>query len=261
CEEETALMDPRLIGAAITDRTKAIIPVHLYGQCADMDAINTIAREHNLLVFEDACQAHGAVYKGKRAGSLADGAAFSFYPGKNLGAYGDAGAVVTDDAELADAIRVLRDLGQSRKYEHVVIGGNERLDTLQAAVLRVKLRRLDAWNALRRQHAATYAGLLDGAVLGPSVADWADPVWHLYVVRTPARDRVRDALAEASIASGMHYPVPLHLQPALASLGHKPGDFPATEAWAESALSLPMFPELEQAELERVASAVQAAVQ
>ena len=258
--DDSYLLDPDEAAGRLTARTRAVLPVHLYGQLAPMKALSDVVGP-DVVLIEDAAQSQGASQDGRSSGSFGRAAATSFYPGKNLGAYGDAGAVVTDDAELADAIRVLRDLGQSRKYEHVVIGGNERLDTLQAAVLRVKLRRLDAWNALRRQHAATYAGLLDGAVLGPSVADWADPVWHLYVVRTPARDRVRDALAEASIASGMHYPVPLHLQPALASLGHKPGDFPATEAWAESALSLPMFPELEQAELERIASAVQAAVQ
>ena len=253
-------LDVERAADAVTARTKAIVGVDLFGHPCDADAIRQLCDARGLAFVEDAAQAHGAEYRGRRCGSLADIAAFSFYPGKNLGAYGDAGAVVTDDAKLADAIRVMRDLGQSRKYEHVVIGGNERLDTLQAAVLRVKLRRLDAWNELRRSHAAVYTELLDGAVLCPAVAEWADPVWHLYVIRTPARDRVRDALTEASIASGMHYPVPLHLQPALASLGHGPGDFPATEAWAESALSLPMFPELERDELERVASAVQTAV-
>jgi dTDP-4-amino-4,6-dideoxygalactose transaminase len=252
-------LDVERAAEAVTERTKAIVGVDLFGHPCDADAIRELCDRHGLAFVEDAAQAHGAEYRGRRCGSLADIAAFSFYPGKNLGAYGDAGAVVTDDAKLADAIRLLRDLGQSRKYEHVVIGGNERLDTVQAAVLRVKLRRLDDWNKLRRQHAAAYGELLDGSVRGPDVADWADPVWHLYVIRTPARDRVREALTEAGIASGMHYPVPLHLQPALASLGHKPGDFPATEAWAQSALSLPMFPELEQAEVERIASAVQAA--
>jgi dTDP-4-amino-4,6-dideoxygalactose transaminase len=253
-------LDVERAAEAVTPRTKAIVGVDLFGHPCDADAIRKLCDEHGLVFVEDAAQAHGAEYRGRRCGSLADIAAFSFYPGKNLGAYGDAGAVVTDDVRLADAIRVLRDLGQSRKYEHVVIGGNERLDTLQAAVLRVKLQRLDAWNELRRRHAAAYGELLNGAVKRPDVAEWADPVWHLYVIRTPVRDRVRDALSEAAIASGMHYPVPLHLQPALVSLGHRPGDFPATEAWAESALSLPMFPELEQAELERVAAAVEAAV-
>ncbi len=251
-------LDVARAAAAVTPRTKAIVGVDLFGHPCDADGLRAVCDEHGLAFVEDAAQAHGAEYKGRRCGSLADIAAFSFYPGKNLGAYGDAGAIVTDRPELADAIRVLRDLGQSRKYEHVAIGGNERLDTLHAAVLRVKLRRLDGWNELRRQHAATYGRLLADTVHTPEVAEWAAPVWHLYVIRTPARDIVRDALATAGIASGMHYPVPLHLQPALASLGHGPGDFPATEAWAEAALSLPMFPELEDGELERVAEAVRA---
>ena len=253
-------LDVELAAAAVTSRTKAIVGVDLFGHPCDADAIRAICDEHGLAFVEDAAQAHGAEYRGRRCGSLADIAAFSFYPGKNLGAYGDAGAVGTDNEQLADAIRVLRDLGQSRKYEHVAIGGNERLDTLQAAVLRVKLRRLDGWNELRRRHAAAYTELLDGVVTTPEVAAWAYPVWHLYVIRTTARDRVRDALGADAIASGMHYPVPLHLQPALASLGHRAGDFPAAEAWAETALSLPLFPELEPAEIERVAAVVEAAV-
>ena len=251
-------LDVAQLAAAVTARTKAIVGVDLFGHPCDADGIRAVCDEHGLAFVEDAAQAHGAEYKGRRCGSLADIAAFSFYPGKNLGAYGDAGAIVTDRFDLADAIRVLRDLGQSRKYEHVAIGGNERLDTIQAAVLRVKLRRLDGWNELRRRHAATYGELLGDAVRTPEVAAWAAPVWHLYVIRTPARDAVRDALTAAGSASGMHYPVPLHLQPALAKLGHTAGDFPATEAWAESALSLPMFPELESSELERIVEAVRA---
>ena len=253
-------LDVERAAAAVTSATRAIVGVDLFGHPCDADAIRALCDEHGLAFVEDAAQAHGAEYRGRRCGSLADIAAFSFYPGKNLGAYGDAGAVVTDDAERAGAIRVLRDLGQSRKYEHVAIGGNERLDTIQAAVLRVKLRRLDEWNARRRRHAASYTALLEDVVTTPEVADWADPVWHLYVIRTAVRDRARDALADAAIASGMHYPVPLHLQPALASLGHGRGDFPAAEAWAATALSLPMFPELEQSEVERVAATIAAAV-
>jgi dTDP-4-amino-4,6-dideoxygalactose transaminase len=253
-------LDVELAAAAVTSRTKAIVGVDLFGHPCDADAIRAVCDEHGLAFVEDAAQAHGAEYRGRRCGSLADIAAFSFYPGKNLGAYGDAGAIGTDNEQLADAIRVLRDLGQSRKYEHVAIGGNERLDTLQAAVLRVKLRHLDGWNRLRRGHAAAYTELLDGNVTTPEVADWANPVWHLYVIRTAARDRVRDALGAEAIASGMHYPVPLHLQPALASLGHRAGDFPVAEAWAEAALSLPLFPELAPGELERVAAVVEAAV-
>ena len=249
-------LDVELAAAAVTDRTRAIVGVDLFGHPCDADAIRAICDERGLAFVEDAAQAHGAEYRGRRCGSLADIAAFSFYPGKNLGAYGDAGAIATDDEALADAIRILRDLGQSRKYEHVAIGGNERLDTLQAAVLRVKLRRLDGWNELRRSHAAAYTELLDGGVTTPEVADWADPVWHLYVVRSPDRERIRFALGADAIASGMHYPVPLHLQPALVSLGHEPGDFPAAEAWAETGLSLPLFPELERGEIERVVKAV-----
>jgi dTDP-4-amino-4,6-dideoxygalactose transaminase len=252
-------IDVERAAAAVTERTRAIVGVDLFGHPCDADALRAICDEHGLAFVEDAAQAHGAEYRGRRCGSLADIAAFSFYPGKNLGAYGDAGAITTDNEQLADAIRLLRDLGQSRKYEHVVIGGNERLDTLQAAVLRVKLRQLDRWNELRRGHAAAYTELLDGVVTTPETAEWADPVWHLYVIRTPQRDRVRDALAAEAIASGMHYPVPLHLQPALASLGHGAGEFPAAEAWAETGLSLPLFPELERAELERVAATVEAA--
>ena len=254
-------LDVERAAAAVTPRTKAIVGVDLFGHPCDADAIRAICDANGLAFVEDAAQAHGAEYRGRRCGSLADIAAFSFYPGKNLGAYGDAGAVVTDDDELAGRIRVLRDLGQSRKYEHVAIGGNERLDTLQAAVLRVKLRRLDGWNELRRRHAASYTSLLDGAVTTPPRRRAGpNPVWHLYVIRSAARDRVRGALGDANVASGMHYPVPLHLQPALASLGHGPGAFPAAEAWAASALSLPMFPELEQDEVERVAAIVKAAV-
>jgi dTDP-4-amino-4,6-dideoxygalactose transaminase len=253
-------LDVDLAAAAVTPRTKAIVGVDLFGHPCDADAIRALCERNGLRFVEDAAQAHGAEYRGRRCGSLAEIAAFSFYPGKNLGAYGDAGVVATDIEELDAAIRVLRDLGQSRKYEHVAIGGNERLDTLQAAVLRVKLRRLDGWNELRRRHAAAYTELLDGVVVTPEVAEWAAPVWHLYVIRTEARDRVRDALAAEGIASGMHYPVPLHLQPALAPLGHAPGDFPAAEKWAETALSLPLFPELRQDELERVAAVVVEAV-
>ena len=252
-------LDVELAAAAVTNRTRAIVGVDLFGHPCDADAIRAICDDHGLAFIEDAAQAHGAEYRGRRCGSLADVAAFSFYPGKNLGAYGDAGAIATDDEGLADAIRILRDLGQSRKYEHVVIGGNERLDTLQAAVLRVKLRRLDGWNELRRSHAAAYTELLDGDVTTPEVAEWADPVWHLYVVRSADRERIRSALGADAIASGMHYPVPLHLQPALASLGHGEGDFPAAEAWARTGLSLPLFPELERAELERVVKAVREA--
>jgi dTDP-4-amino-4,6-dideoxygalactose transaminase len=254
--DEYGQIDVARAAAAITSKTKAIVGVHLFGHPCDADAINALCDEHGLVFIEDAAQAHGAGYKGGRCGSLGRIAAFSFYPGKNLGAYGDAGGIVTDDAELADRIRILRDLGQRRKYEHVAIGGNERLDTLQAAVLRVKLCHLQAWTDLRRAHAATYARLLGDSVRTPQVASWADPVWHLYVVRAENRDELRAALDEAGITTGLHYPLPLHLQPALARLGYAKGDFPVTEEWARTLLSLPMFAELTGAELERVADAV-----
>lgn len=254
--DEFGQLDVERAADAVTARTRAVVGVDLFGHPCDAGALRSLCDEHGLVFVEDAAQAHGAEYKGRRCGSLAPVAAFSFYPGKNLGAYGDAGAVVTDDEELAGRIRVLRDLGQRRKYEHVAIGGNERLDTVQAAVLRVKLRHLDRWNDARRRHAARYSELLDGAVTIPPVAPWADPVWHLYVIRASNRDEIAAALQDADIASGMHYPVPLHLQPALERLGHAAGDFPAAEAWAETMLSLPMFPELEPDEIERVADVV-----
>jgi dTDP-4-amino-4,6-dideoxygalactose transaminase len=254
--DEYGQIDVEQAAAAVTPRTKAIVGVDLYGHPCDADAIKALCDAHGLAFIEDAAQAHGAEYKGRRCGSLGDVAAFSFYPGKNLGAYGDAGGVVTNDEAIAARIRILRDLGQRKKYEHVAIGGNERLDTVHAAVLRVKLRHLDAWNAARRTHAAEYSRRLAGSVRVPEVADWANPVWHLYVIRAENRDDVRAALEEAEIASGMHYPLPLHLQPALSMLGHSAGDFPATEEWARTLLSLPMFAELTQDEVARVADAV-----
>jgi dTDP-4-amino-4,6-dideoxygalactose transaminase len=257
--DDLGQIDVEHVVPEVTDRTRAVVGVHLFGHPCDADAIDDLCRERGLVFVEDAAQAHGAEYKGRRCGSLGRIAAFSFYPGKNLGAYGDAGAVVTDDEELAARIRVARDLGQRSKYEHVAVGVNERLDTLQAAVLRVKLRHLDRWNELRREHAAAYTSLLGNAVRTPQVAPWALPVWHLYVIRAANRDDVREALAREGIASGMHYPVPLHLQPALAALGYSRGDFPAAEEWARTLLSLPLFPELERAEVERVAEVVSAA--
>ena len=255
--DESGQIDVEQVGAAVTSKTRAVVGVDLFGHPCDADALRKVCDEHGLVFVEDAAQAHGAEYRGRRCGSLGDIAAFSFYPGKNLGAYGDAGGVVTDDEEVADKIRVLRDLGQRRKYEHVALGSNERLDTLQAAVLRVKLRHLDRWNALRREHAAAYSELLREAdVRLPRAADWALPVWHLYIVRAGNRDELREALAAEQIASGMHYPIPLHLQPALSPLGYAPGDFPVTERWAADMVSLPMFPELEAGEIERIASAV-----
>ena len=254
--DELGQLDAEQAALAVTPRTKAIAGVHLYGHPCDAGAIRSLCDEHSLVFVEDAAQAHGAVYRGRPCGSLGDIAAFSFYPGKNLGAFGDAGCVTTDNAELADRIRVLRDLGQRSKYEHVALGGNERLDTIQAAVLRVKLRHLDAWTALRRAHAAAYTHLLEDAVVVPRSADWAEAVWHLYVIRAENRDEVRDALTEGGVATGLHYPLPLHLQPALAMLGHARGDFPVTEEWSRTLLSLPMFPELTALEIEHVAGIV-----
>jgi dTDP-4-amino-4,6-dideoxygalactose transaminase len=254
--DEFGQIDVAKAAEAITPRVKAIAAVDLYGHPCDADALAALCESNDLVFVEDAAQAHGAEYKERRCGSLGDLAAFSFYPGKNLGAYGDGGAVVTDDESLADQIRVLRDLGQRRKYEHVVLGGNERLDTVQAAVLRVKLRHLEAWTEQRRAHAAAYEDLLEGSVRIPRVAPWAKPVWHLYVIRAENRDELRAALESGGVATGMHYPVPLHLQPALAMLGYGKGDFPVAEEWARTLLSLPMYAELRRDEIERVSEIV-----
>jgi dTDP-4-amino-4,6-dideoxygalactose transaminase len=259
CDETTATLDVDHVAAAISERTKAVLAVHLYGQPADVDPLLELCAGRNVALVEDACQAHGARYKGRRVGGLGRIAAFSFYPAKNLGAYGDAGAVTTNDDELAERIRLLRDLGQARKYIHVVEGWNERLDTIQAAVLRVKLAHLDRWNAVRRQHAVAYASALASTGLRlPVTASWAEHVWHLYVVRAADRDALAVALAAHEIATGMHYPLPLPLQPALRRLGYKPGEFPVTESWARELLSLPMFPELEPEEIDTVAEVIAA---
>lgn len=257
CDPETYNIDAAKIEAAITPRTRAIMPVHLYGQMADMDAIRAIARKHNLLVFEDAAQAAGARYKGRMAGSLGDAAGFSFYPGKNLGAYGDGGAVTTNDAAIAEKIRLLRNIGQKVKYYHEVKGFNNRLDTMQAAVLRVKLPHLDGWNAERRHAAATYADMLDGLPLvTPTTAGYAEHIFHLYVVRVSDRESLMEYLKERGIATGLHYPIPIHLQPAYAELGYGRGDFPVTEAYAETIVSLPIFPELDDDKVAYVAGAI-----
>jgi dTDP-4-amino-4,6-dideoxygalactose transaminase len=258
-QPDTQTMDPASFAAAITSRTRAVIPVHLYGQPADMDEIVAIARRHGLFVLEDACQAHGARYRGQRVGTLGHAAAFSFYPGKNLGAYGDGGAVVTNDAQLAERVRRLRDHGAVRKYEHYDIGGTGRLDELQAAVLRVKLRYLDAWNARRAAAAAAYtAGLADTAVTPPVVRDDRTHVFHLYAVQAPRRDALRAYLAEQGIATGMHYPIPCHLQPAAREWSAGPGSLPVTERLAARTLSLPLFPEITDAQIARVVAAVRA---
>ncbi len=238
-------IDVKQIQKAITKRTKAIIPVHLFGQPADMDPIMELARQHSLYVVEDACQAHGARYKGKRTGSIGHAAAFSFYPSKNLGAYGDGGMITTNDAKIADAIRMLRNYGEKTKYMHEIIGYNRRLDTLQAAVLRVKLKYLDQWNASRRQHAAKFNALLQGSrAVAPVTAAFAEPVFHLYVIQVSERDELRKKLADRGISTGIHYPVPIHLQKAYGALGYREGMFPVTEESARRMLSLPMYAEL-----------------
>ena len=253
------LIDVDLIEAAITPRTKVIMPVHLYGQAADIEAIVAIAQRHGIKVLEDVSQAHGAAVGDRRAGTFGDLAGFSFYPGKNLGAYGDGGAICTEDAELDDRIRLLRDFGQRKKYEHLIVGDNSRLDTMQAAILRVKLARLEGWNAQRLKAAKWYDELLTAAGFAPPVRHTDQGhVYHLYVVRVAERDRVMAALAAQGIQSGIHYPVPIHLQPAYRELGIPVGAFPRTEAAAATILSLPMFPEITRTQVERVVGALRA---
>jgi dTDP-4-amino-4,6-dideoxygalactose transaminase len=261
CDPLTYTIDVTRIEAAITPRTRAILPVHLYGQPAEMDAISAIAGAHGLVVIEDACQAHGARDSGRRAGSLGDAAAFSFYPAKNLGAQGDGGIVVTDDELVAERLRRLRNYGASDKYRSESIGYNRRLDTMQAAMLRVKLARLDSWNAARRRHASQYdAALADVALSRPWTRDGVEHVWHLYVVEVPDRDGVRERLAGCGIDTGIHYPIPVHLQPAYRDLGYARGDFPVAEHCAGAILSLPMYPELPDGAAERVAAALRRCV-
>jgi dTDP-4-amino-4,6-dideoxygalactose transaminase len=256
-DPETYDMDVERVRAAITERTKAIMPVHLYGQPADMDPIGEIARQHGLYVIEDACQAHGARYKGRRVGSLGDFAAFSFYPGKNLGAYGDGGALTTNNPGLAEQVRMMRNYGQRQKYDHAFLAWNRRLDTLQAAVLRVKLRYLDDWNQARRQHAALYDELLTGVSV-PGRADYAEHVYHLYVVQTLARDELMRHLGGLRISTGIHYPIPIHRQQAYADHPQAGQRFPVSEEAAPRLLSLPMYPELRPDQIETVALAVRA---
>jgi dTDP-4-amino-4,6-dideoxygalactose transaminase len=251
-------IDPERIAAAITRNTKAIMPVHLYGQPADMDSINSIARKHGLKVIEDNAQAHGARYKEKRTGCLSDAAAVSFYPAKNLGAFGDAGAVTTDDAALADRVRTLRNYGSKKKYFNDLPGYNSRMDELQAAFLSVKLKRLDEWNARRRAVAGRYLSELrgvDGLAL-PCVPEWAEPVWHIFAVRHRRRDALQRHLEQAGIGTLIHYPVPPHLSGAYASAGYKPGDFPVAEEIAATELSLPIGPHLDPAAQDSVIAAL-----
>ncbi len=256
----TLTMDPALIERAITPRTKAILPVHLYGQPADMDPILEIARRRGLVVIEDAAQAHGAEYKGRRAGSLGHLGCFSFYPGKNLGAYGEGGAVTTNDSQYAHAVRLLRDWGAEQKYHHVLKGYNYRLEALQGAILRVKLRYLEAWTEARRSHARRYDALFAGSGFTlPGTLPDARHVYHIYAVRTAERDRLQAALQAQDIQTGIHYPIPVHLQPSYAELGYRPGDLPHSERAARETLSLPMFAELTPEQCEQVAGAARGA--
>src|SRR6266850_2138602 len=245
-DENTFTMNPDELKKALTAKTKAIIPVHLFGQPADMDPILEFARAHGLFVIEDAAQAHGAEYKGRKAGTMGDVGCFSFYPGKNLGAFGEAGGVVTNDPLINEKIRALRDHGQVRKYHHTLIGWNCRMDGIQGAVLQVKLRQLDRGNALRRQHAAEYNKAFAGleAVITPTEAEWGKHVYHVYALRVRERDAVLAHLNEAGIGCGIHYPIPVHLQEAYRGLGYGHGRFKVSEQTSNEFLSLPMYPEL-----------------
>lgn len=254
-DPRTYNMDPNKLEAAITPRTKAIIPVHLYGQPAEMDPILEIGKRHDIPVIEDAAQAHGSEYRGKRIGSLGTMACFSFYPGKNLGAYGDAGALVTNDDGLAQKVRMLRDHGRTTKYEHEISGYGYRLDGMQGAILDAKLKHLPDWNAQRRAHADHYTELLsnlDDSIVTPYEPSHVRAVYHLYVIRTRRRDELLNFLKTQNIEAGIHYPVPLHLQPVYKNLGYHHGDFPETEQAAHEILSLPLYPELAHTQMEQV---------
>jgi dTDP-4-amino-4,6-dideoxygalactose transaminase len=257
-DECTYNIDPAKIEHAITPKTKAIMVVHLYGQTADMDPINAIAQKHGLKVIEDCAQAHGARYKGRRVGSLGDAAGFSFYPGKNLGAIGDGGAVTTDDRGLHERIKVLRNYGSQIKYHNEVVGSNSRLDELQAAFLRVKLAKLDEWNEQRAIAARSYAHHLAAIaeLTLPVVPEWTEPVWHLFVVRYGRRDELQKSLTEAGVGTMIHYPIPPHLQPAYAELGYNKGDLPISEAIHTSIISLPMWPGITDGQTATVCAAI-----
>jgi dTDP-4-amino-4,6-dideoxygalactose transaminase len=256
-DPQTFLMDIAEIENKITPRTKAILPVHLYGQMVDMPAFRQIADKHGLKLIEDACQAHGAAFAGYRAGSLGDAAAFSFYFSKNLGGYGEGGFIMTNDDELAHRIRMIRDHGSDKRYYHDLIGWNARLDEVQAVVLRAKLKHLADWNAARRSHAALYNELLkDTPVTTPVACPDAEPIYHLYVIRAPERDALQAHLKNKGVFTGIHYPVPIHMQNSMAYLGYKEGDFPRTERAVKEILSLPMFAELTDEQIGYVAESV-----
>ena len=256
CREDTYQIDPALIEHAITPRTKVIMPVHLYGQAADIKAIVEIARNHHVEVIEDAAQAHGTRFLGQRCGTFGLAGCFSFYPGKNLGAYGDGGAVATNDDDFAKRVNSLRNYGQKQKYVHVEKGTNSRLDTVQAAILNVKLRHLDDWNAARRAHAAMYSDSLADDFIVPALDPRSEHIFHLYVVRTRNRDELQQHLNSLGIQTGIHYPIPIHLQEAYRDLGLGKGSFPVTEKLADEIISLPMFPELSQHQIELVLEAL-----
>jgi len=262
-EDDTANIDPSLIEAAITPKTKVILPVHLYGQPVNMDEIMAVARKHGLLVIEDACQAHGARIRLKDgrvkvAGSVGAIGCFSFYPGKNLGAYGDAGMIVTNNKEYADVIRLLGDYGRTGKYEHDRMGYNHRLDTIQAAVLRVKLKKLDSWNVARRKWAGLYDQLLNRiGVRTIKISDSGEPARHIYAIRVERRDDLLNFLRQNGVGAGIHYPIPLHMLKAFGWLGYKQGDFPISEKIAREELSLPLFPELTEAEVKQIVGLIE----
>jgi dTDP-4-amino-4,6-dideoxygalactose transaminase len=262
-DEDTYNMNPELLEAAVTAKTRAIIPVHLFGQMTDMEPVMEIARKYGLFVIEDACQAHGSEYKGKRAGSIGDAGAFSFYPGKNLGAYGEAGAIVTGNQDLAVKIQMLRDHGQIKKYHHGMIGWNARMDGIQGAVLNVKLRHLESWNESRRKMAQLYGELLSNSdgIITPKEADYAKHVYHIYAIRLKKREDLMARLAERHIYCGIHYPLPVHLQDAYSFMGLRKGSFPVAEKCAEEFISLPMYPELTLEQVEHVAEEVNQFIQ
>lgn len=257
-DPHTYTMDPSALESAITPRTKVLIPVHLFGQMAEMDAIQEIAKKYYLKVIEDAAQSHGAEYQNRKAGSIGDAGCFSFYPGKNLGAIGEAGAVVTNDSSLAKQLRILRDHGQAKKYHHQTIGWNSRMDEIQAAVLSLKLPRLDQENEARRINAASYDEFLSSIekISCPRVGKMRTHAYHIYAIRTPERARILRTLSKNTIEYGIHYPVPIHLQPAYQSLGHRVGDFPVSEACSESFISLPIFPTLSSTQIQAVSDTI-----
>lgn len=257
-DQETYTMDPSKVKEAITEKTKAIIPVHLYGHPADMDPLIEIAEKYGLYVVEDACQAHGAEYKGRRVGSFGDLACFSFYPSKNLGAFGDGGIIVTDNEEIASKVKMLRNYGQKKKYHHVFVGYNSRLDDLQAAILRVKLKYLDRWNEMRRKNARQYDELLKEVVgvKTPTEREVCKHVYYIYVIRCKDRDKLRIWLDSKGISTGIHYPIPIHLQEAYRNIIHVKGKLKITEKYANEILSLPMFPELREDEINYISKSI-----